>query len=498
MKTKLFLLALLSAFSLQPLALHAQGSLTPPGPPGATMLTLSQIEPRTPVDATHTGSGGSSEFLITQPGSYYLTTNVVGVSGLHGINISASDVTLNLNGFSLQGNSSAWDAIYIHAGWTNITVRNGTISGWSNASQYGNGVECHANNVALERLTIAGCGSVGITADNAVQLSHVQVIKSVGPGFSVGPGSTLEGCSAQGNGGDGFQNFDHCTFTTCTSLNNHGSGFNLLGPACSLISCVAGGNASYGFVGNNNCTFKECSATGNTNTGIYAITYSNNVVQNCTAVGNGASRVGDGISVGSGGVVRDCASANNASNGITAGNGCVIEDCTTGENNANGIYSSGGVITDCVASGNTNNGICAAGSVVRDCQVQGNTNGIYIFTTSGVNQNKSSIVSGCLAQNNANIGINVFADNSLINGNSCFGSGLIGILLDGNYCVADGNMVNYSGTYGIANYGINTIIKNIVSYDGVNNYFEGAPGADDTGPVGNASTSTSPWANISH
>jgi hypothetical protein len=34
-----------------------------------------------------------------------------------------------LNGFSLLGSSSAISGIYI-AGATNITVRNGTISGW--------------------------------------------------------------------------------------------------------------------------------------------------------------------------------------------------------------------------------------------------------------------------------------------------------------------------------------------------------------------------------
>ena len=147
----------LSTLNLQLSTCFAQGSLTPPGAPAPTMLTLNQVEPRTPVDATHTGSGGSSEFLITQPGSYYLTTNVVGVSSLHGINISANNVTLDLNGFTVQGSSSAFDAIYIHAGYTNVTVRNGNISGWSNACAPLTAmvVECYANNVILERLKVS-------------------------------------------------------------------------------------------------------------------------------------------------------------------------------------------------------------------------------------------------------------------------------------------------------------------------------------------------------
>src|ERR1039458_10105715 len=63
-KTKLFLLALLSAFSLQPLVLRAQGSLAPPGAPAPTMKTLDQIEARTPVDATHTPGDSGDLFVI--------------------------------------------------------------------------------------------------------------------------------------------------------------------------------------------------------------------------------------------------------------------------------------------------------------------------------------------------------------------------------------------------------------------------------------------------
>src|SRR6202453_25883 len=91
-------LALLSAIGFHPSALFAQGSLTPPGPPGATMLTLSQIEPRTPIS-----SGG---FIITAPGSYCLTTNLV-CTNTFGIETFANNITLDLNGFSLTGTSGA-------------------------------------------------------------------------------------------------------------------------------------------------------------------------------------------------------------------------------------------------------------------------------------------------------------------------------------------------------------------------------------------------------
>src|SRR5580698_3192796 len=81
----------------------AQGSLTPPGAPAPTMKSLDQVEARTIVDAANTPGDASDLFIISQPGSYYLTANLAGASGKNGIEITTNNVTLDLNGFSLQG-----------------------------------------------------------------------------------------------------------------------------------------------------------------------------------------------------------------------------------------------------------------------------------------------------------------------------------------------------------------------------------------------------------
>ena len=83
--------------------LYAQGSLTPPGAPAATMKSLDQIEPRIPIDATHTPGNGSNTFIVSAAGSYYLTVNVSGISGKNGILITTSNVTVDLSGYTLFG-----------------------------------------------------------------------------------------------------------------------------------------------------------------------------------------------------------------------------------------------------------------------------------------------------------------------------------------------------------------------------------------------------------
>ena len=158
----------LAVLSLQLLNLYAQGNLTPSGPPGAAMLTLSQVEPRTPVDATHTPGNSGAEFVITNSGSYYLTTNITGVSGEDGIDIDTNNVTLDLNGFSLTGVAGSQEGIQIF-NCTNVIVHNGVISGWGF-----DGILSTGNNVTLEHLAVSGNES-GLIVQNTSVIRYCTV-----------------------------------------------------------------------------------------------------------------------------------------------------------------------------------------------------------------------------------------------------------------------------------------------------------------------------------
>lgn len=57
------------------------GPIVPPaGPVSSSYKTLTQIEPRTIINAANTPGDADSTFRIAQSGSYYLTGNVTGAA----------------------------------------------------------------------------------------------------------------------------------------------------------------------------------------------------------------------------------------------------------------------------------------------------------------------------------------------------------------------------------------------------------------------------------
>jgi hypothetical protein len=218
-------LALLALANLnsQLATVFAQGSLMPPGAPAPTMKSLDQIEPRTPITTNTTPGDASDSFIISQPGSYYLTTNIVGAAVKNGIEISSGNVTLDLNGFALVGSVANSDnGIYVSGTYTNITVRNGTISGWGES-----GVDAF----------FGGSPRNLLFADLNVSANTQRGIYTKGP-------CVVRDCFCQGNHFDGIQCNPDGLIYDCKATDNGQVGIEAWNSV--VRNCWVKGNGSYG------------------------------------------------------------------------------------------------------------------------------------------------------------------------------------------------------------------------------------------------------------
>lgn len=350
------------------------GPLAPPaGPVASTYKTLSEVEPRVAVQSL---SGDSIvQYYITQPGSYYLTGKITGVSGKKGIAVLASNVTIDLCGFSMEGAGVGDDAIFANSGISGLTVRNGIISDWVKE-----GVDGFYSN---------GC-----------TLESLQVRNSVaGYGLITGTGSIIRNCAVSGSA-VGIVTTPDCAVIDCTAQGNTSGGF-LLGSGSTATRCAASASTTApapGFSCADGVTLANCTARANNGYGIDA---SNDcTITQCTSVGN----VG-GIRVANGGVISaSTASRNTGAYGIVVtGAGTTIQGCTVDSNSLDGIR----VASNCLVLQNTCN---ANGNVVG-------SPGSGIFTTGSGNRLDSNLTTNNLFVGIALNGSNNFMVRNLATGN---------------------------------------------------------------------------------
>jgi len=333
-----------------------QGLLTPPGSPAPTMKTLDQLdaklEKRTPIS--------SLPYNLNTSGSYYLTTNLLTTAGY--ISVNANNVTIDLNGFTMDGLTTGSFGIVVFSG-NNLTVRNGVIRGINGGGVGvdGRSIACHFENV--QEINDAGtgfwcgpgssfvnCGFYG-NQDQAIVGDVGTLVKncifvSNGIPFSVGTGSLITGCTFFTNTGS-LQLDPGVTVSDCSLVGNtttHISGSD----GDQILNCLIRYGAFSGISLNNGCTVKNCIIEKNAQTGItcgnHCVIEDNQVVSNSF----------DGISAGSASVIlNNLASANGIGNttvaGIhTSGNGSRIEANQTRNNGGYGIRSDGGAGADVI------------------------------------------------------------------------------------------------------------------------------------------------------
>ena len=298
--------------------LLAQGPLTPTGAPAATMRTLAQIEPRTPIESLPADS--TAQYVINSPGAYYLSSGSInGTSGKAAIAINSNGVTIDLNGFSLIGAGSATRGIEIRGAFANLAVRNGGISGWSAAGiglSTGNG----PSGVILEGLTIASITGPGIDLTQGIGVSVSQCsITDAGAGILLGNTGAVHACAVSNIVGTGGQIYGIYAgaVTDCDVNSVTGSGsadcYGILArtvQGCSVISVNGAGNGLSIGIQAESITGSAANIIGATSNGV-SEGMGANVVSSCSvsSVG-GAASTSVQYGIESSGTVSDCTVAN--------------------------------------------------------------------------------------------------------------------------------------------------------------------------------------------
>jgi parallel beta-helix repeat protein len=243
-------------------------------------------------------------FRIAEPGSYYLTGDVLGESGNNGIELAASAVTIDLMGFQVIGGEGSLQGIVVtEADVEAITLRNGTIRGWGQSGVFLVGVE----------------------------------------------GGLLEGLVAEGNALDGINGPSHAAVRHCVGRNNGNSGIDL-GAWSSASHCTAEGNGFIGISVDLGSRAVDCQASGNQR-GISLFTSAQ--ATRCTATGNSV----EGFRVEAAGMLLDCVSNANTFYGITVTGSAAVVRGNLCRDNGDGLNGAGIRLIDpiigCRIEGNT-------------------------------------------------------------------------------------------------------------------------------------------------
>ncbi len=358
---------------------HA-GPLDPPaGAIAPTYKTLTEVEPRTAINPANTPGDAGSVYRITAPGSYYLTGNLVGVSGKAGIDIATVDAHIDLNGFEVVGVAGSLSGIRVTGtGGDGCSVSHGTVRSWGAM-----GVDLitgGAHGSKIEDVQAIGNGSTGLrVGSNGLFIGCTSENNGLS-GFEFSANGVAENCVARSNGGKGFDTGTGCIYRGCIARSNSGTGIEV-GEGGSAEQCTAIANSGDGFLLFNGAVVRGCGAYQNSVSG-FSATARNSVIH-CTA----ASNVAHGILAGSDClIVGNSASLNGASPnaGIAAGGSDNRIEGNNVSDNGIGIsvLSAGNIVLRNTASGNSSNYNLVAGNVCL--VVSATTSGAFTGSSGGV------------------------------------------------------------------------------------------------------------------
>ncbi|MCL4361568.1 right-handed parallel beta-helix repeat-containing protein [Candidatus Dependentiae bacterium] len=422
---------------------------------------------------TPVGASGQP-VTISSPGSYCCANNITAAS-TNAITIASSDVTLDLNGWTLQAPTAGNAAILVSgaASRDNIVIKNGNITNSSLSILLNADSGLVMENVLIENILISNnLGAVGPIAGRAIsggELINI-TIRNCQIEFVTSTGGAV------GTTASGIYFNDGGFFIRDVKIEN-----------CLISNCSAAGIYLQNSVGSTdqNIIIKDCILGNNGKNGIDFISAVNTrltsvAILDCHSLNN----TGTGISV----AINGCTIQNTISNANTAdginlvSTNFSISNCTTNANsvvgiNLSGSGSSNGTVANCVSHQNGFAGINLNGNFMQtqNCNIVGtksavsNADGIRINGTdnkiinSVINNNNIGInadISGssatnlsivnCDVSNNASLGITAFANAGTIANCDVKLSGTHGILVRGNSLAILNNRVQDNANNGIS------------------------------------------------
>lgn len=388
---------------------------------------------------------GAETLTISSPGSYVLTDHVTMTASVTCVNITSSDVTLDLNGHTITGNASVTSGIN-GASMGRIHVFNGTIR------NFGNKGVILGSYCRLRDVTIESSGDNGLETGEGSHIFRVNAVSNKGNGIKTGSHSLVESCTARSNGSKGgragIYAGNYCTIKDCVSSGNSntantnvdsygiyaGAGSTIFNNACfsNNNSTTYNGGEAYGIyassgstVANNVCFQNQGINQGTDAIGIYAGSGSNvtgNTSSDNMASGDGGDSIG--ISCGADSVIKDNNCRTNHAHGSTLANAIGIaatsNSIITGNNctDNNGTVSSVGIRVG--ANGcRVENNLCSE-------HTDGSGTGIYVYSS----LSNSSILKNTTRGNDTGIdlggGVHYCAENICADGIVQFASSTMG------------------------------------------------------------------------
>lgn len=150
----------------------------------------------------------AAPYVIDQPGQYILTSPLrVSVTNAHAIRVEASNVDIDLNGFTITGPGEGvgLSALVQDSDYENLRVHNGNFTGWGGSQSYA--VLAQGVGNILEDLTV-GYNGQGLSSGARSRVTGCMVysnmlVSGAMNGIVVGAGSTVRRCVVRGLAGAG-------------------------------------------------------------------------------------------------------------------------------------------------------------------------------------------------------------------------------------------------------------------------------------------------------